>query len=64
MVMGLELGQILDGKYRIVRLIGEGGMGSVFEGVNTFISRRVAIKVLHAAAAGNEAAEALRRWPT
>jgi hypothetical protein len=55
MVMALELGQILDGKYRIVRLIGEGGMGSVFEGVNTFISRRVAIKVLHAAAAGNEA---------
>lgn len=55
MVMALELGQILDGKYRIVRLIGEGGMGSVFEGLNTFISRRVAIKVLHAAAAGNEA---------
>jgi len=51
----LEPGQVLDGKYRIVRLIGEGGMGSVFEGENTFISRRVAIKVLHAAAAGNEA---------
>jgi len=55
MVMALEPGQILDGKYRIVRLIGEGGMGSVFEGENTFISRRVAIKVLHSAAAGNEA---------
>ena len=55
MVMSLEPGQILDGKYRIVRLIGEGGMGSVHEGQNTFISRRVAIKVLHAAAAGNEA---------
>jgi hypothetical protein len=55
MVMSLEPGQVLDGKYRIVRLIGEGGMGSVHEGENTFISRRVAIKVLHAAAAGNEA---------
>ncbi len=53
--MSLEPGQIIDGKYRIVRLIGEGGMGSVHEGENTFISRRVAIKVLHASAAGNEA---------
>jgi serine/threonine-protein kinase len=49
----LEPGQIIDGKYRIVRLIGEGGMGAVFEGENTRISRRVAIKVLHGAALGN-----------
>jgi serine/threonine-protein kinase len=44
----LESGQIIEGKYRIARLIGEGGMGSVYEGENTFIRRRVAIKVLHA----------------
>src|SRR3954463_14129296 len=44
----LEAGQIIEGKYRIARLIGEGGMGSVYEGENTFIRRRVAIKVLHA----------------
>jgi eukaryotic-like serine/threonine-protein kinase len=49
----LEPGQIIDGKYRIVRLIGEGGMGAVFEGENTRISRRVAIKVLHGAALSN-----------
>lgn len=49
----IELGQILDGKYRIVRLIGEGGMGAVFEGENTFIHRRVAIKVLHGAASAD-----------
>jgi tRNA A-37 threonylcarbamoyl transferase component Bud32 len=44
----LESGQIIEGKYRIVRLVGEGGMGSVYEGENTFIKRRVAIKILHA----------------
>lgn len=53
--MGLEPGQVLDGKYKIVRIIGEGGMGAVFEGANTFINRRVAIKVLHATAAANDA---------
>jgi serine/threonine-protein kinase len=41
-------GDIIDDKYRIVRLIGEGGMGYVYEGVNLRIKRRVAIKVLNA----------------
>ena len=35
------------GPYRIVRLLGEGGMGEVYEAVNDSIERRVAIKVLH-----------------
>jgi len=52
--MSLETGEILDGKYRIVRLLGEGGMGAVYEGENTFIRRRVAIKVLHAGLTANE----------
>jgi hypothetical protein len=51
--MSLEVGQLLDNKYRIIRLIGEGGMGAVFEGENVRINRKVAIKVLHAAFAGN-----------
>ncbi len=51
--MSLEVGQLLDNKYRIIRMIGEGGMGAVFEGENVRINRRVAIKVLHAAFAGN-----------
>jgi serine/threonine-protein kinase len=42
-----QLGQIIDGKYRIVRLLGTGGMGAVYEGENTRIRRRVAIKMLH-----------------
>ncbi len=49
--MALQPGEIIDGKYRIVQLIGEGGMGEVYEGENTRIKRRVAIKVLHAAVA-------------
>src|SRR5882762_3560848 len=58
--MSLEIGQIIEGKYRIIRLIGEGGMGAVYEGENVRIRRRVAIKVLHAATASN--AEAVQRF--
>jgi len=36
------------GPYRIVRLLGKGGMGAVYEGIHEAIERRVAIKVLHA----------------
>jgi serine/threonine protein kinase len=49
----LETGQVIDGKYRITRLIGTGGMGAVYEGENVLIRRRVAIKVLHADGATN-----------
>jgi len=50
--MSFQPGDTIDGgKYRIVRLLGEGGMGAVYEGENERIHRRVAIKVLHAAIA-------------
>jgi len=35
------------GSYRIVKQIGSGGMGAVFEAVHNLLPRRVAIKVLH-----------------
>ncbi|RLB56721.1 MAG: serine/threonine protein kinase [Deltaproteobacteria bacterium] len=44
--MTLQTGQILDGKYRIIRELGSGSMGAVYEGENIQICRRVAIKVL------------------
>jgi eukaryotic-like serine/threonine-protein kinase len=40
-------GQVIDGKYRITRLLGTGGMGAVYEGENVRIRRKVAIKMLH-----------------
>jgi serine/threonine-protein kinase len=36
------------GKYEVVRLIGEGGMGAVYEGVHLAIGKKVAIKVMSA----------------
>jgi serine/threonine-protein kinase len=45
--MQVMIGQLIDSKYRIVRMLGEGGMGAVYEGENVRIHHRVAIKVLH-----------------
>ena len=42
------------GPYRVVREIGRGGMGAVFEAVHPQIERRVGIKVLHPQYAKNE----------
>ncbi len=41
------IGKIFDRKYRVTRLIGEGGMGSVYEAEHTVIQRKVAVKVMH-----------------
>jgi serine/threonine-protein kinase len=35
------------GKYQVVRLIGEGGMGAVYEGLHVEIGKRVAIKAMN-----------------
>ncbi|HEX4448095.1 MAG TPA: serine/threonine-protein kinase [Polyangiaceae bacterium] len=39
-------GSIVGGKYRVVRLIGTGGMGTVWEGVHVALGTRVAIKFI------------------
>ena len=36
------------GNFQVVRLLGEGGFGEVYEAENPFLQRRAAIKVLHA----------------
>ncbi len=44
----ISIGQVISGKYRLLRLLGDGGMGSVYEGQHEILGTRVAIKVLHA----------------
>ncbi|MBK6528262.1 MAG: protein kinase [Deltaproteobacteria bacterium] len=39
--------RVLGGKYKLLRLLGAGGMGQVFEALNQNTDRRVAIKTLH-----------------
>ncbi len=39
-------GSLLGGKYRLLRVVGSGGMGVVWEARNTWTQRRVAVKVL------------------
>lgn len=45
--MSKLIGKVLDGKYRLTKLIGKGGMGSVYEAEHEVISRRVAVKMLN-----------------
>ncbi len=56
----LRAGTVVGGKFVLLRRIGEGGVGVVFEAEDTWIGRRVAIKVLHAHLA--ERADVLARF--
>jgi serine/threonine-protein kinase len=51
------IGAVLDGKYRILRAIGGGGMGMVFEAEHISLRRLVAVKVV----AGASSSDALAR---
>lgn len=42
-----HVGRVLAERYRIVRPLGEGGMGAVYEGIQLDLERRVALKLLH-----------------
>ncbi len=43
----VKVGDVVEGRYRVIKTLGEGGMGTVFLAEHTLIKRRVAIKVLH-----------------
>jgi eukaryotic-like serine/threonine-protein kinase len=46
------------GRYQIVRLLGRGGMGSVYEAMHRDLKKRVALKTLHPAVAATPGARA------
>jgi serine/threonine-protein kinase len=54
------LGTVLHDSYRITRLIGAGGMGSVYEGLQLRLGKRVAVKIMARELAAND--EALARF--
>jgi serine/threonine-protein kinase len=58
--MNAPEGTVLEGAYRITRLIGEGGMGAVYEAVQLRLNKRVAIKLMARDLASNR--EALARF--
>ena len=49
----LARGTLLGGKYKVEGILGQGGMGSVYQAVNSTIGRTVAIKLLDAKLADN-----------
>ena len=41
-----NIGDLFEGKYRIEKLVGKGGMGAVFAAHHTMLDQRVAVKFL------------------
>ncbi len=57
---GLEPGTVLGGRYEILKRLGEGGMGAVYQARDRELDLPVALKVIRADLAGNP--EILRRF--
>ncbi len=57
-----RVGQVIGDRYRIVRKVGEGGIGLVFEATHVYIHKQVALKLLRKQpAASEEAVQRLHR---
>jgi hypothetical protein len=60
LLLTLPIERIVDGKYRLERLIGKGGMGAVYEALDLRLHRTVALKAMLGKSFGD--ASALRRF--
>jgi hypothetical protein len=60
LTLSLPVERTIDGKYRLDRLIGKGGMGAVYEAADLRLLRSVAVKIMLGRAFGD--ARALRRF--
>src|SRR5690348_12938105 len=56
----LAPGSLLAQRYKIIRLLGQGGMGAVYQAFDSELDRTVAVKVIRADKAGSP--EAFRRF--
>jgi serine/threonine-protein kinase len=54
------IGEVVGGKFRVMRLLGQGGMGAVFAAQHEILGREVALKLLLAEALGEP--EAVKRF--
>ena len=53
-----RVGSMIAGRYRLLSVLGEGGMGTVFEASHVDLGKRVAIKILSGLFAGHDEAKA------
>ena len=54
-LLALEEGDVLGGRYEIMQLLGEGGMGSVYKAMDRELNRPVALKLIRPELAANPA---------
>ncbi len=55
-----RVGEVIDDKYRLVGLLGTGGMGEVYEAQHVYLGRKVAVKLLRPELTANP--EAVQRF--